>query len=154
MEEFNQKQFQNITTDAGKKLLEARQANEFTNVNKSQEGVCYMCFKKDYVSATIIDVCYRCASKKGMEPILAIVKRFPWGYCYVHGGYPVLEYPNNVAQLNVRLCKKCTEHVADQHKNLRKKGVHKVDPFWLHLRKKEGKDYRNIGFYNGGSIRK
>ena len=97
-EEFEHGQFQNIKNDVGKKLIEERQANEFTNVNTSQEGICYFCFKKDYVSATIVDICYDCASKKGMEPILTIVKRIPYGYCYDHGGYCKLKYANNLAQ--------------------------------------------------------
>jgi len=154
-EEFTEKQFQaGFNTTMGKKLLEMRQRNEFTRVNKAQEGICYLCFKKDYVSATIIDVCFRCASKKGMEPILAIVKRIPYGYCYDHGGYSVLEYANNLAQINIRLCMKCTKHVADQHKKIRKAGTHQIDPFWKSLKRKEGKDYKMAGFMNDGNTRR
>jgi len=154
-EEFNQKQFQTgFNTDIGKKLLEERQANEYTNVDKHQEGICYLCFKKDYVSATIIDICYKCASKKGMEPILAIVKRVEYGYCYDHGGYCDLVYKHNLAQVNVRLCLKCTQHVAKQHKLLRKAGTHKIDPFWLSMRRKQGKDYMRLGINDGGSVRR
>lgn len=155
VEEFNEKQFQaGFNNIVGKKLLEMRQANEWTKVNNAQEGYCYMCLKKDWVSATIVDICFKCASKKGMETILAIVKRFPYGYCYDHGGYCVLEYKNNIAQLNVRLCRKCTDHVAAQHKALRKKGTHKVDPFWLKMRKQHGKDYRSAGYFDDGSTRR
>ena len=48
----------------------------------------------------------------------------------------------------------CTKHVADQHKKLRKKGTHKVDPFWISMRKKQGKEYTRLGYEDDGSIRR
>ena len=154
MEEETKQFDKGFESGLGKKLLEVRQANEFTSVDKNQEGICYMCFKKDVVTATIIDVCYKCASKKGAEPILAVVKRIPYGYCYIHGGYSILELPNNLAQINVRVCMKCQKKIASKHKHLRHHGTHKIDPFWKSLRRKEGKDYIYAGFFGGGSTRR
>lgn len=149
------KQFQKgFDTPMGKKLLEWRQANEYTRLNTRGEGLCYSCFKVDFVSATILDVCFKCASKKGMEPILAIVKKMPYGYCYIHGGYCTLEYLNNVAQVNVRVCIKCQKRIAAQHRKLRKAGAEKIDPFWLSMRRKLGKDFRALGMGLGGSTRR
>ena len=89
-----------------------------------------------------------------MEPILCIVKKNPYGFCYAHGGYSDLEYRYNIAQINVRVCLKCQKRIANAHKELRKRGVHKVDPFWISARKKLGKDYNLLGWGLGSSFRR
>ena len=138
----------------GKKIHRTRQGNEYTAVNSRQEGICYLCFGKDWVSPTIIDVCVRRAAKKGKEAILAVVYRSPYGYCYAHGGYSTLEYLNNLAQLNVRVCKRCQKRVAKKHMDLKRIGAHKFDPFWVKMRKTLGKDYEMLGVGLGGSLRR
>lgn len=153
-EEFEHGQFQGIVNKAQKKLIEVHQSNEFTKISKSNEGYCYMCFKKDFVSATIIDICFPCASKRGMEPILAIVKRLPEAFCYVCGKYSQLVLMNNAAQINVRLCKKCTVIVRKRGKYFRTHGgIMGVNPFWKHIQKEFGQDHA-ILFQEPASMRK
>ena len=153
--EFNEKQFQSgFHTPLARKILEGRQANDYTKVDTRQEGICYACFRKDWVSGTLIDVCFPCAAKKGMEPILAIVHKKPYGFCYIHGGYSVLEYKNNIAQINVRVCQKCQRRIGKAHRELRRAGTDKVDPFWLSMRRKLGKDFKMLGRGLGGSTRR
>ncbi len=153
-EEFEHGQFQGIVNFAQKKLIDIHQSNEFTKLSKSNEGYCYMCFKKDFVSATIIEVCFDCANKRGMEAILAIVKRLPEAYCYIHGGYSTLTLPNNAAQINVRLCKKCTTIVREKAKFFRKSGgIMGLNPFWKYVQRKFGQDHK-ILFKQPASMRK
>ena len=141
---LNQGQFKPIENIAQKKLLEAHQANEHTRLDKHGEGICYLCFKRDYVWATVIDVCYPCATKRGPEAILAIIKRIEFGFCYVHGGYCELVFAHNLAHVNVRLCMHCTKLVAERYRVLARKGTHGVDPFWKSMRRKFGKDYEQL----------
>ena len=101
-----------------------------------------------------MDVCFRCAEKKGKEPILAVVYKSPYGYCYIHGGYSDLEFLYNIAQINVRVCKRCQRRIADLHTDLKRTGADKVDPFWVKMRKKLGKDYRRLGVGLGESQRR
>lgn len=153
-DEFEHGQFQGIVNESQKKLIDVHQSNEFTKLSKSNEGYCYMCFTKDFVSATIIDVCFDCANKRGMEAILAIVKRLPEAYCFVHGGYSKLTLPNNAAQINVRLCKKCTQIVRLRAKFFRQHGgIMGINPFWKYVQRKFGKDHK-ILFQEPASMRK
>ena len=147
-------QFDRLKNIHQKKLVEAKQANEYTHWDGNQEGICYMCWKVDKVSGTIGDICYRCAEKKGSEAILAIASRQVYGYCYAHGGYPVREFKFNIAQVNVRVCMRCTRIIARMHRALRKKGVHQMSPFWRSMRRTLGQDYKRLGVDLGESIRR
>ena len=154
-EDFTGGQFQNIIHDAQKRLLRKHQENEWTAVSKSQEGYCYVCLTRDWCIATLIDVCYPCAKRRGTEPILRFVKGKEWGFCDVHGNYPRWYGEHyHIVKLNVRVCRKCTKKITEGHRDLRRKGVHNVDPFYKFLKKKLGNDYRLIGSELGGSVRR
>ena len=144
MDKGDRYQFSGIQHEAQKNLLKKHQANEWTKWNKAGEGYCYMCLKRDWVTATIIDVCYRCADKRGPEPILCLIKRMEYGFCFIHGGYSELEFRHNLAHLNVRLCKTCNGRVAEWTRYLTRTGTHNADPFWKHMRRRFGKDYQEL----------
>lgn len=129
---------------ATKILWKKRQANEFTRVDNYKEGYCYNCFSRQAVSATLVDICKKCDHKKGREACLVNVVEKYYGLCYFCGLYDF-----KIDQINVRLCMKCHSHV---RKILREYnaagGTFGHDPFWKKLRKKHGKDWKNIMFSN------
>jgi hypothetical protein len=71
----------------GKKLWEMHQAHEQTAVDNYKEGVCFLCFHKDVVSATVIDICGDCAGKRGREALLVPIGEKYYGMCMVCGGW-------------------------------------------------------------------
>ena len=129
-----------FNTAIGKKTLRIHQGNEYTRVSKNFEGLCYACFRRDYVMPTVVDVCYKCAAKRGNEPILAIVVKKMHGYCFLHGGYSGLEKLHNIAQLNVRICMKCAKRI--QMADITK--AKKPDPLWTFARRRLGKDFKQL----------
>jgi hypothetical protein len=122
-----------------KKLWDKHQSNEHTHIDKDNEGVCFGCFSKTAVSATLTDICGDCAGKKGREALLTVVAPKYNGLCYFCNVYKF-----HIEQINARLCLSCSRRQAKIHKNLRHKGTHQVDPFWKSMRRKHGKDYMQI----------
>ena len=152
-ERLIRRQFQKGFTDGvGKKALDIHQKSEYTRLSKTNEGLCYLCWKKDYVIPTVVDVCWRCAHKKGHEPLLAIVSKKMFGYCFAHGGYSTMEYENNIAQVNVRICEKCHSRVKQTYRKVKFDPQVRVDPFWKYVRRKLGQDWR-ILMQNPQSLR-
>lgn len=144
----------NISNIWQKKLVETTQANDATHVDRHQEGMCFWCEKRTFVSATLIDACYDCVSKKPLNSLIAIAARKMYGFCFLHGGYCKLRYKNNCAQINVRLCMRCMRRVRSCHEYLRKEGERRVDPYYLWLRKHGGKDWEVLMRAGGGSVRR
>lgn len=137
---INKEQFHGIVNDAQKRLIIGHQKNEFTKVDRHQEGYCFGCSKKNFVTPTIVDICIKCAYPRPMEALLAIVVRNPWGYCYF-----CRKYTHNVAQINAHFCMPCTQKIRLGHKEVRHKGdMFQADPFWIYQRKKWGKDFKEL----------
>ena len=114
----------------GKKLWEMHQAHEQTAVDNYKEGVCFICFHKDVVSATIIDICGDCGGKRGREALLVPVGEKYYGMCMVCGIYRF-----HIENINARFCRNCYKRI-----------IHKMhgageDPFWKSMRRKHGKDW-------------
>lgn len=132
-------------SDMGKKLWDKHQSNEYLRVNRYKEGICYGCFKNKALGATIIDSCKSCMDRRGKEAILQHIKFNYYGMCFFCG-----EYKFDSWQINVRLCEMCHLRVRRilQEFN-RKGGMFNVDPFWLKMKKKHGKDWHPMyGFTN------
>ena len=131
-----------LETDAQKRLWNRHQADEQKAVNAYKEGLCYNCFSNKAVCATLADMCETCFNKRGVETILAkVVEKF-YGMCYFCGKY---KFP--IVQYNIRLCQRCHEAVAKIIKSYNKAGgLYGHDPFWKAMRKKQGKDWRQLMF--------
>lgn len=126
--------------DLTKKLWAKHQANEYTRVSEYKEAVCLGCLKVDVAAATIADICEDCASKKGREPLLAVVLHKMYGLCLFCGHYKF-----GIEQVNGRFCMSCMKRIAKVTREYNKKGgFMKVDPYWIHMRKKHGKDWKII----------
>ena len=126
--------------DMTKKLWEKHQSDEYTKINNYKEGVCLGCMKVDVAAATIADICGDCAGKKGREPLLAKVCDKYYGLCFFCNSYKF-----NIEQVNGRFCSTCHRRIANITKEYNKKGgFMKVDPFWVSMRKKHGKEWKNI----------
>jgi hypothetical protein len=117
----------------GKKLWEMHQAHEQTSVDNYKEGVCFICFHKDVVSATIIDICGDCAGKRGREALLVPIGEKYYGMCMVCGGWKF-----HIENINARFCRGCYKRIVGR---LRDDGHGAGDPFWKSLRRKHGKDW-------------
>lgn len=139
-DKISKRQFQNRAV-AGRKVIERNQKNEYTRANKSGEGLCFICEEYKGVIATLVDTCYRCAEKRNKRAVMAVASKSPYGYCLIHRGFPKYEFRFNLAQLNVRLCHKCSLVIARGNKEIRAKGMHNIDPFWLKMRRQFGKTY-------------
>ena len=127
-------------TDIGNKIVDIHQNNEYTKVNNYKEGVCFGCFGSNVVGALVADVCGDCAGKKGREPLLVSIKPIYYGMCHFCGIYKF-----NMEQVNCRLCQKCHRKTANHMKEYNKKGgMHGSDPFWISMRRKHGKDWKQI----------
>ena len=136
-------------SDIGNKLWERHQSNEYTHVDNYKEAICINCFKKDATSATIADICGECGGKRGREPLLATVAQKMYGLCFFCG-----KYKFNIEQINARFCRKCHRKIANVTKEYNKKGGPMgMDPFWLAMRKKHGKDWKVIMSNNLGNKR-
>lgn len=96
-----------------------------------------MCWKNKGVGATLIELCDKCMHKKGTEPILAVVGAKAYAMCFECG-----KWTFNVHNLNVRICQSCFHRFRKHFKNLRRKGVDNVDPFYVWARKQFGKDWK------------
>jgi len=133
-------QFTGIENDAQRRLILGHQKNEFTRVDKHQEGLCFGCSKKTFVMPTLVDICWKCIQNKPIQALLAIVSKNPWGYCFFCS-----KYTHHVAQINAHFCIACTKRIRASHKNLRHKGdMFQADPFWIYQRKQWGKDYKEL----------
>ena len=117
----------------GQKLWELHQKHEQTAVNNYKEGVCFMCFSKDAVSATLIDICGDCAGKKGREALLVPVGEKYYGMCYDCG-----QYKFHIENINARFCRTCYSRIMVRIRGDRNG---REDPFWKSMRKKHGKDF-------------
>ena len=136
-------------SDIGKKLWDRHQANEYTHVNNYKEAICINCFTKDATSATIADICGECAGKRGREPLLATITQKMYGLCFFCGHYKF-----EIEQINARFCRSCHRKIANVTKEYNKKGGPMgMDPFWLSMRKKHGKDWKQIMSNNLGNKR-
>jgi len=124
--------------DPTAKLWAQHQKNEYTHVDHYKEALCFMCWKKKAALATLIEICSECMEKKGAEPILAAVKDKIYGQCYKCGLYKM-----SIFYLNVRICMTCHGRIAKHLKNYNKSGgPYGNDPFYKHLRRKLGKDWK------------
>ena len=136
-------------SDIGKKLWEIHQENEYTHVTNYKEAICINCFKKDAASATIADICGECAGRRGREPLLATICQKMYGLCFFCG-----KYQFNIEQINARFCHRCHRRIANVTKEYNKKGGPLgMDPFWISMRKKHGKDWKIIMDKNSGNRR-
>ena len=139
----------NVGSDIGNKLWEKHQADEYTHVDNYKEAICINCFSKDASAATIADICGECAGKRGREPLLATISQKLYGLCFFCG-----EYKFQIEQINARFCHGCHRKIANVTKEYNKKGGPMgMDPFWLSMRKKHGKDWKQIMSNNLGNKR-
>ena len=128
----------------GNKIVDIHQKNEYTKINNYKEGLCFGCLKNDAVGALVIDVCGDCAGKRCRETLLVSIKGVYYGLCYLCG-----DFKFHMEQVNTRLCHSCHRHTALIMKDYNKKGgMMGADPFWIHQRKKNGKDWKHA-FSNG-----
>jgi len=128
------------TTDIGKRIWDLHQKNEYTHVTEYKEALCFGCLKNDAAAALIVDICGDCAGKRGRETLLVSVKEVYYGLCYFCGHYKF-----NMEQVNCRLCRNCHRKVANIMKDYNKKGGFMgADPFWVRIKKKHGKDWKEI----------
>ena len=123
----------NVGSYIGKKLWEMHQSHEQTAVDNYKEGICFLCFHKDVVGATVIDICGDCGGKRGREALLVPVGEKYYGMCMVCGVYRF-----HIENINARFCRACYKRIvmrikADDHGD--------QDPFWKSMRKKHGKDW-------------
>lgn len=124
-------------TDIGKKLWDTHQKNEYLAVNEHKEGFCWRCEKKKAVAATLFNVCSRCLKGKEHVHTLVTVADKGWDLCMFHG-----KYTWDIKQINARLCNECHLRLRKVLKEFRKAGgTTKVDPFWMSMRKQQGKDF-------------
>ena len=64
------------------------------------------------------------------------------------------KYKFEIEQINARFCRKCHRRIANVTKEYNKKGGPVgMDPFWLAMRKKHGKDWKIIMSQNLGNKR-
>ena len=134
--------------DVGKKLWERHQKDEYTHVDNYKEAICINCFKKDATSATIVDICGECGGKRGREPLLATIAQKMYGLCFFCG-----KHKFNVEQINARFCRRCHRKIANVTKAYNKAGGIYGNPFWTSMRKKNGKDWKEIFTKNLGNRR-
>jgi hypothetical protein len=127
-------------SDIGKKLWKKHQDNEYTHVDNYKEAICLNCFSKDAAAATIADICGDCAGKRGREPLLTKIMDKMYGLCFFCG-----KHKFHIEQINARFCHSCHRRIADVTKDYNKKGgMFGADPFWLSIKKKHGKDWKEI----------
>ena len=141
LEKKSKKQFPNKdVNDLIKKIIDKRQKNEYLRANKYSEGLCYCCDEYKYVLPTLVDACIDCTMKRSKDAVLAVAARSFYGYCFLHGGMSKIHYKNNWAQLNVRVCDKCSHRIRLAGRKI-SGGMKAVDPFWKYARKRLGKDF-------------
>jgi hypothetical protein len=134
--------------DIGKKLWEKHQKDEYTHVDHYKEALCINCFKKDTAAATIVTICGECAGKRGREPLLAKISDKFYGLCYFCG-----DHKFHIEEINARFCHPCHRKIANVTKEYNKKGGLYSNPFWTRMKKKNGKDWRQIFTQNLGNRR-
>lgn len=135
------------TNDIQLKLRELIQKDEQKNINKHSEGYCYGCTRKDYIISSLFYCCQRCMEKRGKECLLALVYQKPSEeLCDFCGKW---SKPYECWQINVSLCDSCMFKVKKFHNQYRKGGGReKQNPYYQRLRKKNGKDWKQI-MYDG-----
>jgi len=122
------------------KLRHSIQSNEDTKIDKHNEGVCWGCHKKDYILSSLWMACKSCIDKRGFESIYTIVKhKSIEDTCDFCGKW---SRPFECFQINAGLCESCHGRVLDFHKNYRKAGGKKQNPYTKRVRRKFGKDYQ------------
>jgi len=125
------------STFIGKKIVELHDKNEYTRIDKWKEGLCWSCFSRKPVGATLVDCCQKCYDRKGQEAILVTAGMKPYGMCYLDG-----EYTGPIYQVNARFCMTCAKRYrARLTKYNLDGGPMGSDPFWKSMRRKFGKDY-------------
>ncbi len=129
---------------ATKILWNRHQSNEYLKVDNYKEGYCFNCAERNAVCATVTDMCETCFDKRNPEGILAQVSKEPKIHqlCFYCG-----RYKEWIIQYNVRLCQRCFRQVAQILKAWNKKGgMFGNDPFWLKMRTRHGKDWKELMF--------
>jgi len=71
-----------------------------------------------------------------------------YGLCFFCG-----KHKFNIEQINARFCRRCHRKIADVTKAYNKAGGTYGNPFWSSLRKKNGKDWKEIFTKNLGNRR-
>lgn len=126
--------------DASKKLWEKHQQDEYQRINKFREGLCYGCEQKNLVGARMIDVCKACLKKHSPDIVLTVLSSKIYGWCMLCS-----RYTWDVGHINVRMCSKCNGRIARNATAHNSSGGKLAnDPFWQKIRKKYGKDYKEI----------
>lgn len=121
-----------------KKLMESHQNNEYLRVNNYKEALCYVCMKKDVATATLVDICLDCKSKRGQEVLLAQVTYKYSGLCFFCG-----QYKFHLSQINCRLCMSCNARVRKILTAYNMGGGNEgTNPFYKWLKHKHGKDWK------------
>lgn len=137
-------------TFIGKKIIELHDKNEYTRINDYKEGLCWCCFGRKPVGATMVDVCQRCYDKKGPEAILVTAGMKHYGMCYLDG-----RYTGPIYQVNARFCMTCGIRYREKLKKYNLDGGPEgSDPFWKSMRRKFGKDYAILMTRGDGSSRR
>ena len=135
-----------------KKLLRQEFEHGYQKINKHSEGRCYGCTFNDVVRPTVADICYVCIGKRGdykdssLITFIATREELKCNFCgkWQIGG----------AQINIRLCPKCTTTVANNVKGFMREGGNMSNPFWRSIMRKQGKDWAILERQGGESWRK
>jgi len=134
--------------DIGNKLWAKHQKNEYTRVNNYKEAICLNCLKKDVAGATVAMICGDCAGVRGRETLLAVISTKFYGMCLFCG-----KYKFHLEEINARFCMPCHRKIADVCKDYNKKGgMYGNDPYWLKIKKRNGKDWRQM-YSDGWSVK-
>lgn len=132
--------------DIGNKLWEKHQNNEYTHVSNYKEATCLNCLKKDVAGATVAMICGDCSSVRGRETLLAVVSTKFYGLCLF-----CAKYKFHLEEINARFCLSCHRKIANVCKDYNKKGgMYGADPYWIKMKKKNGKDWKQM-FTSGWS---
>ena len=127
-------------TYEAKKLWKHHQDDEFKRVSNYKESYCWICMKKKECAATVIDVCTKCAQKRGPEALLATISKKYYGFCFLCATYQF-----NIGNVNARFCPTCYRMINLRLRKFAKEGgMFGADPYWKHIRKKHGKDWKLI----------
>jgi len=124
------------------KLRKSVQNDEQKRIDKHNEGVCWGCLKKDYILSSLWMACKKCIDRRGFDSIYTIVKhKSIEDTCDFCGQWT---RPFECWQINAGLCESCHNRVIIFHANYRKAGGKNQNPYTKRVRKKYGKDYKQI----------
>lgn len=129
--------------DATRKERARVQDDEHKSINKYSEGICYKCFKHDFIISSLYYVCMECLEKHGDEALLNIViqKTNIWELCDFHEKWVF----HDVCQVNCSLCNTCQRRIHKLHRAYRKSGGRKNNsPDILRRKQIYGKDYNYL----------